>query len=431
MLNISTRAHVGLNHDAAIGGFIVTGSAPKKVLVRGLGPSVPVGGALEDPVLELHRADGSVVGNDNWKDTQQAEIAATTIPPAHDQESAIVAIVSPGAHTAVLRGKNGGTGIGLIEVYDIDSAAPSTPANISTRSVVGVGNDVMIGGVILRGPRASTILARAIGPSLASAGIANPLQDPTLELVNANGAVLTNDDWKRNSAGSPDPVQQSRIESTGAAPTDDRESALLVTLAPGNYTAIVRGKNNSTGTALVEFYNLEGSASSGGAFSFESGLEGWTPKGTDLDHPPIDWSIEPSSDRAAAGASSLKFELWNNNDAGKIWIERPFPVEPNRSYRVTVQFSFGTADWGDANHFTIITGVRTSPAFTRDHLTYQGLTGNGEGSNTGYKWLEKSYAFDLLSGPDGTLYIDIGVWGTWESYRAYYIDNVRVTITEN
>ena len=156
-----------------------------------------------------------------------------------------------------MRGKNGSTGLGLVEVYDIDAAAPATPANISTRSRLGTGDDVMIGEFILRGPRPSTVLIRAIGPSLTSAGVPGALQDPTLELVDSNGNSITNDDWKRNASGAPDPAQQSRIESPGAAPKDDRESALLVSLVPGPYTAIVRGKNNTTGVALIEAYNLE------------------------------------------------------------------------------------------------------------------------------------------------------------------------------
>jgi len=256
-LNISTRARVHVGDDALIGGFIVTGSSPKKVLLRAIGPSLPITGALQDPVLELHVSDGTTVTNDNWRDTQEAEITATSIPPSDDKESAIVATVPSGAHTAIVRGKNGSTGLGVVEVYDLDAAAPATPANISTRGRVGTGDDAVIGGFILRGPRPSTVLIRAIGPSLTSAGVPGALQDPTLELVDSNGNSVTNDDWKRNAAGAPDPAQQSRIESTGAAPKDDRESALLISLVPGPYTAIVRGKNNATGVALIEAYNLE------------------------------------------------------------------------------------------------------------------------------------------------------------------------------
>jgi hypothetical protein len=257
LLNISTRMNVQTGDDALFAGFIVTGQSPKKILLRAIGPSLQFAGGLQDPVLELHTADGTTISNDNWKDNQEAEIKATSIPPPNDKESAIVALVPPGAHTAIVRGKNDGTGRGLIEVYDISAIEPATPSNISTRGRVGGGDDVMIGGFILRGPRPSTVLIRAIGPSLTSAGVPGALQDPTLELVDSNGLSITNDDWKRNAAGEADPAQQGRIERTGSAPKDDRESAVLVSLGAGPYTAIVRGKHNSIGVALIEAYNLE------------------------------------------------------------------------------------------------------------------------------------------------------------------------------
>lgn len=257
LMNISTRANVRAGDNALIGGFIVTGESPKKVLVRAIGPSLAISGALQDPVLELHKSDGTVLANDNWRDTQEAEITASAIPPTNDKESAVVASVPPGPHTAIVRDKNGGNGIGLVEIYDIDGAAPATAANISTRARVETGDNVLIGGVILRGPRPSTILIRAIGPALVTAGVQGALQDPVLELVDGNGNSRSNDDWKRDTSGAPDPMQQSRIENTGAAPKDDRESALLVTLGQGPYTAIVRGKNNTTGIALVEVYHLQ------------------------------------------------------------------------------------------------------------------------------------------------------------------------------
>ena len=166
-------------------------------------------------------------------------------------------------------------------------------------------------------------------------------------------------------------------------------------------------------------------------FSFESDLQGWTPKGIDLvvGGSTVDWSIERSTDRATEGAASLKLYLDNRTDAGKIWIERPFAVNPNRRYRVNVQYSFATADFGDFNLWTIITGVRNQPAHKRDDLTYQGNTGNGADSDVGYQWFQKNYDFDATAGADGKLYVDIGVWGTWETPRTYYIDNVRVTLT--
>jgi hypothetical protein len=250
LLNISTRMQVLDGDNVLIGGFIVTGNASKKVLLRAIGPSLEsagVTGVLADPVMELHEPDGSVVTNDNWKDTQQAEIEATTIPPSNDNESAIVATLAPGAYTAIVSGKSGGTGIGLVEAYDLDQAADSTLANISTRGFVDTGDNVMIGGVIIGSDDAS-VLVRAIGPELTAQGVAGALEDTTLELHDKDGMLITeNDDWKEE--------QEVEIEAI-LPPTDDRESAILATLAPSNYTAIVRGKNDTTGVALVEVYNV-------------------------------------------------------------------------------------------------------------------------------------------------------------------------------
>ncbi|MGH8165564.1 MAG: hypothetical protein ACREP1_14655, partial [Rhodanobacteraceae bacterium] len=252
----STRLKVLTDDNVLIGGFIVTGKDAKEVIVRAIGPSLGkagVSGALADPVLELHKPDGSVVTNDNWQATQKAAIIATGVAPTDDKESAIVATLAPGNYTAAVRGKNNGTGIGLVEAYDLDQAASSQLANISTRGFVDTGDNVMIGGFIIGGGAAATnatVLVRAIGPSLIGAGIGNALQDPTLELRDANGNLLkSNDNWKTS--------QKAAIQATGVAPTNDRESAILDTLAPGNYTAIMRGKNNGTGVGLVEVYNLQ------------------------------------------------------------------------------------------------------------------------------------------------------------------------------
>ncbi|MEO7723223.1 MAG: hypothetical protein ABIU29_00815 [Chthoniobacterales bacterium] len=192
--------------------------------------------------------DMTVVTNDNWKETQQAEIEATGLQPSEDLESAILATLTPGAYTAIVSGKDDSAGIGLVEVYDLDQAADSTLANIRTQGFVDTGDNVMIGGVIIGGG-ASQVLARAIGPELTGFGVAGALEDTTLELDDKDGALITsNDDWKE--------TQQSDIEATGLAPTDDRESAILATLTPDSYTAIVRGRNDTTGVALVEVYNL-------------------------------------------------------------------------------------------------------------------------------------------------------------------------------
>lgn len=255
LLNISTRMQVLNGDNVLIGGFIVSGSASKKVILRGIGPSLGaagISGTLQDPYLELHSQTGTIASNENWKDTQQDDIIATGIPPTNDKEAAIVTTLAPGAYTVILRQQNGGTGIGLVEAYDLDQAANSKLANISTRGFVDIGNNVMIGGFIAGGSLGGTgnILVRAIGPSLTSAGVTGALQDPTLELHDSNGDLLdTNDNWKD--------TQSSDITATGIPPTDDRESAIVATLTAGAYTAIVRGVNDSTGVALVEAYQLD------------------------------------------------------------------------------------------------------------------------------------------------------------------------------
>ena len=254
-LNLSARLPVGTGDDVLIGGLIVTGSEAKQVIVRGIGPSlavdgVPLGNTLADPTLELYQDVTLIMSNDNWKDSQQSEIEATGIPPTDDLESAIVATLDPGSYTVILRGQNSGTGIGLVEAYDLGVTAQSSLANTSTRGLVGMGDDVLIGGFIIGNGGSDTVVVRAIGPSLADAGVANPLADPTLDLYDANGVIIRSDDNWRDS-------QESLIQSAGLAPTNDAESAIIRSLTPGSYTAVVRGKDGGTGVALVEVYNLQ------------------------------------------------------------------------------------------------------------------------------------------------------------------------------
>ncbi len=253
LLNISTRLDVQTGDNVLIGGFIITGTLPKKVIVRGIGPSLGtagVSGALADTVLELHEPDGTVITNDNWKDTQEAEITATTVPPKNDLESAIVATLDPGVYTAIVSGKNGGTGIALVEAYDLDQTGDSQLANISTRGFVETGDNVMIGGFIVGGNTGSVAL-RAIGPSLATLGVTDALVDPFLELHDSNGAVVaSNDNWQ-------DSADKQVFIDNGIAPTSDKESIILGTLVPGSYTVIVSGVGGGTGVGLVEAYNLQ------------------------------------------------------------------------------------------------------------------------------------------------------------------------------
>jgi hypothetical protein len=246
--NISTRASVQTGDNIEIAGLIVRGTDSKRVILRGLGPSLNVPGALQNPVLAIYNRVGAMItSNDNWKDSQQDEIKATGLAPTDDREAALVMNLVPDSYTIQLRGSQDGTGVGLIEVYDL-APVGSELINISTRGFVGTGDNVMIAGFIV-GPdtgRGSHILVRGIGPSLSS--VPDRLSDPVLELHDGNGGLLaSNDDWKTNEA---------EIRATTLPPTDDRESALVADLAPGNYTAIIHGKNDSTGVGLIEFYNL-------------------------------------------------------------------------------------------------------------------------------------------------------------------------------
>jgi hypothetical protein len=240
-----------------IGGFIVGGPAKKKVIVRGIGPSIkingtPVPGTLQDPLIELHKSDGAVLTtNDDWKDSQRTEIEASGLAPTDDRESAIAISLDPGNYTVVLSGKGGSSGIGLVETYDVEQGSAARLLNISTRGQVQTGDNVMIGGVIIGGSDYARVIFRGLGPSIAISGVPVPgtLANPTLELHDGNGAPIAfNDDWKES--------QRAEVEMSGLAPVDDREAAIIGSFAPGQYTAILRGKDNSTGIGLVEAYKL-------------------------------------------------------------------------------------------------------------------------------------------------------------------------------
>jgi len=249
LANISTRLRVETGDNALIGGFIVTGTQAKKIIVRAIGPSLSFDGKLADPTLELRNSSGDLIAfNDNWRSDHEAEIISTTIPPSNDLESAIVATLpaNNAAYTAIVRGANNGTGIGVVEAYDLDGTVDSKLANISTRGLVQTGDDVLIGGLIVLGQDSLRVIVRAIGPSLAVAG---RLEDPTLELHDGNGALIaSNDNWRSD--------QEAEIIATTVPPSNDLESAIVRNLNPGNYTAIVRGVDNATGVAVVEAYGL-------------------------------------------------------------------------------------------------------------------------------------------------------------------------------
>ncbi len=257
LLNISTRMRVQTGDRVLIGGFIITGTGPKTLIVRGIGPSLPVAGALADPVIEVHGPSGELLGsNDNWRDAAtMQQIRDSGLAPINDTESALWGTINPGAYTVILSGKDGGIGVGSVEVYDLDPAADSRLANISSRGFVDTGDNAMIGGLIVGGGNSTgtvNVVVRALGPSVPVTGA---LPNPTLELHDGNGtAIAFNDDWKTRPDGS---SQQAEIEATALSPSNDMESALVRRLPPGSYTAIVRGNNGSTGIGLVEVYYLQ------------------------------------------------------------------------------------------------------------------------------------------------------------------------------
>jgi autotransporter-associated beta strand protein len=255
-INLSTRMRVGTGDNLGIGGFILSGSGPKHLLLRAIGPSLSHSGvpdALADPVLELHGPDGFVtVTNDNWRDTQETEIAATGIPPTNDLESAIDATLAPGTYTAIVSGKDNTAGVALVEIYDLDQIAFSKLANLSTRAFVGTGDTVVIAGVLLSDENSDDrIIVRGLGPSLSDSGLSPVLADPTLELRDSDGALLiSNNDWQDNAE------QAAELTAAGLAPGNPLESGIAATLPPGLYTAVLAGLNDGVGLGLVEAYDL-------------------------------------------------------------------------------------------------------------------------------------------------------------------------------
>lgn len=246
--NISTRLKVETGDHALIGGFIVTGNASKRLLIRALGPSIPLAGVLSNPRLEVYDSAGQLIAsNDDWGTApNKQDVTDSSLAPAHNLDAAVLLTVAPGSYTAIVRGEGDQTGIGLVEVYDLEAGSESMLANISTRGFVQKDDDVLIGGLILDGQLSRKVIVRAIGPSL---GRTDALADPTLELRNSNGnLVAENDNWR---------TTEQEVSATTIPPSHDLESAIVRTLPPGAYTAIVRGVNATTGLALVEAYALQ------------------------------------------------------------------------------------------------------------------------------------------------------------------------------
>jgi hypothetical protein len=250
--NLSTRGPVHLD-GVLISGFVITGNGQKKVLIRALGPSVPVPGFLADPVLEVHDISGRTIAtNDNWRNGGDEDaILATGLAPLSYKDAAVILTLDAGPYTIVLRDGEGGTGVGLAEIYDLDDSRDTLRlSNSSARGSVLSGDNILIGGFVIEaGEHRTKILSRALGPSLVKFDVPYVLGDPILQLYDGNGTMIaSNDDWKD--------TQQEQIEAIGIAPPDNRESAILATLSPGHYTAIVSGKNGAMGIGLVEFYSL-------------------------------------------------------------------------------------------------------------------------------------------------------------------------------
>jgi cyclophilin family peptidyl-prolyl cis-trans isomerase len=256
LVNISTRLQVQADPNELIAGFIVGGTSPKHVLIRAIGPSLAanhIANPLGDPVLELHDDHSTLATNDDWGDsTNRQQIEDTDIPPTASSESSILATLpaNNATYTAIVRGMSG-TGVGLVEIYDLDRGPDSRLANISSRGFVQTGEDVMIAGFIILGNTSAKIGIRGIGPSL-SPGIANPLNDPVLELRNAQGVKIAgNNDWQTN-------ANAADIQAAGIAPMNPHESALLTTQPAGNYTAILSGTGlRPTGVGVVEVYHIQ------------------------------------------------------------------------------------------------------------------------------------------------------------------------------
>jgi uncharacterized protein GlcG (DUF336 family) len=255
LANISTRVAAGSGDNRLIGGFIISGTASKKVIVRAMGPSLGnygVTSALADPILELHDSTGAVIAsNDNWADTQAVDVSASGIPPPNESESAIIRTLPPGAYTAIVDGKDGGVGTALVEVYDLSPGSNSTLGNISTRGAVGPQSDVMIGGFIVSGTTGTTrVLVRTVAPSLISAGVTDAMPDPMLELRDVNGTLIaSNDNWREG--------PELEIQESTLAPPNDLESAIITTLPSGPYTAVIHERTGQSGIGLFEVYNLQ------------------------------------------------------------------------------------------------------------------------------------------------------------------------------
>ena len=248
--SLTSRAMVETGDAIMVNAFIITGPEPKRVIVRGLGPSLALPTPLGDPVIELRVSNGTLIAtNDDWRSDQEAEIIATGLPPANDLESAIVRDLTPGSYTVVLRGVNSTTGNGVSDLYDLSPSSPSVVTAAGTRANVLLNDEMLITSIAIQ--QSEAVLLRVLGPSLSEAGVTGVLQDPTVELRDGNGTFLiSNDNWQD------DPAQAAQILQTGLAPSNHLEAAVIANLSPGFYTALAAGKNDTIGIGYVQFYSL-------------------------------------------------------------------------------------------------------------------------------------------------------------------------------
>jgi hypothetical protein len=393
--NISTRAVVQIDNDVLVGGFIVSGTGAKQLLLRALGPTLSlfgVTGALLDPVLELRNSTGALVAsNDNWETAANAQSIPENLRPPSAQESAILVTLDPGSYTAIVRGVNNTTGSALVEAYDLDTSATSRLTNISTRGLVLTDSNVMIAGVIVQ-TSSEKVIVRALGPTLASFGITNSLANPALELHDTNGSLLAaNDNWKTK--------QQTEIIASGHAPSNDLESAIVSTLAPGNYTAIVRGVNSMTGVAPVEVYALQTPEVWIAVRS--DGLPG---SGTKAD--PYDGSTAAKFDVLMNGfraTSNLGVHLIGpgpfRTDIHHTWVIGPgWQLTGDGMYATTVELD------GSAAGIRQVTCLSSNPNISTDNVTISDLT-------VDCNWSELSTSAD--TGADGEKNITVAAVVLW------------------
>lgn len=254
LVNLSTRLEVGSGDRVAIAGFVIQGDRDKPIVVRALGPtlgSFGVSNPLSRPKLRILNADGVEVTRGRTRaEGSDLGLYVRSLSPPDEQEPACATLLSTRAFTAIVESADGSSGVALLEVYDTDVGTTSRPVNLSTRGIVGRGDAAMIAGFVVGGPTPKRLLIRALGPTLAGFGVSGALADPVIELRNsAGGIVATNDNWRAS--------QQAEIAATPFAPANDAEPAIVATLAPGSYTAIVRGVGDTTGVGLVEVYELD------------------------------------------------------------------------------------------------------------------------------------------------------------------------------